>query len=324
MAGRIVVPFDDMCFIILLPLLVFFHSNSPHGVSGSHINCIVLPNPPVNGVINGPYGEIVAVLTCPDGQDVPLTSRAGGVLRCNPLKKTYAFRDVRKHNCLPLKRPDGFDMFLSLAYKKENGSCTKAESNRLSSSVKNVLLTVKMIGQIRGLANFLNKLRAKWLEPVVKCQNKGKGNSLLSADVVFKISPYKHGQSIESYNKLAKHIRNRVDAYGQQSKVWRISGGFYFESVNMSSMYSSCDKHPYTSGTDLSLTHIASCRGCPQDYIMSAIHSGVCEFCGVMMYTSGPFARKCLRCPHPSTNGRWKDTEANYELLCVKYQPDYN
>ncbi|RUS92052.1 hypothetical protein EGW08_000265 [Elysia chlorotica] len=82
--------------------------------------------------------------------------------------------------------------------------------------------------------------------------------------------------------------------------------------VDVSSWAGVCDDHPNTLGTKLDVSEELTCRGCSPSF---TLNNGACEPCGYNMYTPGPFAAWCTRCPPEAA---WEDRIKMIELCYIR------
>ncbi|CAG5119345.1 unnamed protein product [Candidula unifasciata] len=275
-------------------------------------SCISMPNLPLHGKLKI-TGSFIMRITCLNrNTDLPVNTLGdGGVLICDP--KEQALTELPEEyspDCLEYRKPSLVYMPVRLTYTTDE--CGEAYAS-------NVLMNFAQL-QNTNLRLCGTLVSCNYTFPKVECTRnynfiqKGGANQL---DASFKIyAKYEEKISTDIYLQILQQIRNisfAIDqGIGGTEKLWGVQG-LQLVHVDVAAWTASCDMHNYTTGTNLAIHGIASCRGCPEDTVY--VEGTICESCPYNHFTYGPFATVCAVCP---VEGAWGSEKARWIRRCYK------
>lgn len=294
-----------ICALWTIPFLVAFPNS-----------CINLPNQPLHGkfTITGQF--IMRIKCLAPNTDLPMNAAgSGGVLICDPNGKDLTeLPPLYDPPCLEYKKPKEVHIPVTLTYTSD--TCDTANIT----SVENALSQLQS-NNLKSLRTICGtQLTCFYTTADVECANNynfiQQGGSK-QIDATFKIhANYEQTLSNSFYLNVLKDIRKNMFATDQgisgTAQLWNIHG-IQFVYADITAWTASCSGFNRTSGSNLAIHGIASCRGCPNHTLHYA--GDRCDPCPFNHYTTTDFASKCVLCP---PEYKWGASREKWIKICYE------
>ncbi|GFR77901.1 hypothetical protein ElyMa_003980600 [Elysia marginata] len=278
-------------------------------VNSSALDCLDMPPIPFHATFSV-WGKFRAVLRCPDKhEDIALnTPGENGVLYCDPHSPfNYDLRKVSRPTCNPKLVPAQIHIPVILSYLVP--TCQGPIWETIKADIRH-LLDQRLVqvplpcgaGQAPCLADVYFICRGNWAVPHTKLNS----HVEVQFSLTTKFFPEKGS---EFYAAVIQKTRERAAL--EQPTSWQVENTRLLYHV-VRSWTGTCNKYQNTLGTDLELSGVLTCRGCPRKYIL---RKNKCEPCRYNTYTHAPFQTVCNLCPPEQL---WTNREDMINLCYVR------